>query len=73
VTAVAAPARPISSEPAADVAAARRSPSRLAAVSRSGLLDSAAEDAFDALTRMASVLLKVPASFVSVVDEARDF
>jgi signal transduction histidine kinase len=49
------------------------SPLRLAAVSRSGLLDTPPEEAFDALTRLAATLLRVPASFVSVVDEGRDF
>jgi signal transduction histidine kinase len=57
----------------AEIEARRASPSRLAAVQRSGLLDSAPEPAFDALTRMAAALLKVPASFVSVVDAERDF
>jgi signal transduction histidine kinase len=52
---------------------ARRAPQRLAAVVRSGLLDSAPEPSFDALTRMAALLLKVPASFVSIVDAERDF
>lgn len=50
-----------------------KSPARLAAVARSGLLDSAPEQAFDALTRMAATLLKVPVSFVAVVDSERDF
>lgn len=49
------------------------SPARLAAVVRSGLLDSEPEQVFDALTRMAATLLKVPASFVAVVDSDRDF
>ena len=40
---------------------------------RSGLLDSEPEQVFDALTRMAATLLKVPASFVAVVDSDRDF
>ncbi len=50
-----------------------RSPERLAAVERSGLLDSEPEEAFDALTRLAALLLKAPASFVSIVDAERDF
>lgn len=50
-----------------------RSPDRLAAVQRSGLLDSAPEEAFDALTRLAALLLNAPASFVSIVDAERDF
>ena len=55
------------------LAAAVRSPSRLAAVVRSGLLDSPTEEAFDALTRMAVALLRVPASYVTIVDGHRDF
>jgi signal transduction histidine kinase len=48
-------------------------PSRLAAVERSGLAGSAAEESFDALTQLAARLLKVPASFISVVDANHDF
>lgn len=50
-----------------------RSPSRLTAVQRLQILDSAPEEAFDALTRLATMLLKATASFVSVVDADRDF
>jgi len=46
---------------------------RLAAVRASGLLDSEVEEAFDRLTRLAVRLVKVPAAFVSLVDEHRDF
>lgn len=46
---------------------------RLAAVLRSGLLDSEPEEAFDGLVRLAARLLGVPAAFVSVVDAERDF
>lgn len=49
------------------------SPSRLAAVERSGLLASAAEESFDALTQLAARLLNVPASFISVVGADHDF
>lgn len=49
------------------------SPSRLAAVERSGLAGSAAEEPFDALTQLAARLLKVPASFISIVDATHDF
>jgi hypothetical protein len=49
------------------------SPSRLAAVERSGLLASAAEESFDSLTKLAARLLKVPASFISVVGAGHDF
>jgi PAS domain S-box-containing protein len=51
----------------------RADPARLAALRESGLLDSAPEEAFDALTRLAARLVRVPASFISLVDEDRDF
>lgn len=50
-----------------------QSPSRLAQVERSGLLESDAEEAFDGLTRLAARLLKVPASFISVIGADHDF
>src|SRR5215210_1125110 len=53
--------------------AAVRSESRLAAVRATGLLDTPSEPAFDRLTRLAVRLLRVPASFLSLVDEERDF
>jgi len=46
---------------------------RLAAVKATGLLDSEVEEAFDRLTRLAVRLVKIPAAFVSLVDEDRDF
>jgi signal transduction histidine kinase len=46
---------------------------RLAAVNATGLLDSEVEEAFDRLTRLAVRLVRVPAAFVSLVDEDRDF
>jgi GAF domain-containing protein len=48
------------------------SAARLEAVRESGLLDQSS-DAFDRLTRLAYALLGVPATFLSVVDEDRDF
>jgi PAS domain S-box-containing protein len=51
----------------------RGDPARLAALRESGLLDSEPEEAFDALTRLAARLVRVPASFISLVDEDRDF
>jgi PAS domain S-box-containing protein len=56
-----------------DVDEAIRSAARLAALRGTGLLDSAAEPAFDRLTKLAVRLLRVPASFLSLVDEERDF
>jgi len=42
-------------------------------VRSTGLLDSEVEEAFDRLTRLAVRLVKIPAAFVSLVDEDRDF
>ena len=50
-----------------------RNASRLASLSRSGLMDSAAEPAFDRLTILAAELLRVPVALVSLVDERRQF
>jgi PAS domain S-box-containing protein len=51
----------------------RRDPARLAALRATGLLDTDPEPAFDRLTRLAVALLGVPAAFLSLVDEHRDF
>ncbi|MCZ2499093.1 GAF domain-containing protein [Xylophilus sp. Kf1] len=51
---------------------ALRSPSRLAAVRRLEFAE-APEAAFDGITRLAARLLGVPASFVSIVEDERDF
>lgn len=48
-------------------------PERLAAVRRTGLLDSPPEEVFDRLTRLATKVLGVPVSFLTLVDETRDF
>jgi PAS domain S-box-containing protein len=53
--------------------AAVRDPARLAAVRGTELLDTPPEPAFDRLTRLAVRLLGVPATFLSLVDEDRDF
>jgi PAS domain S-box-containing protein len=47
--------------------------SRLAALRRLKLLDSAPEEGFDRLTRLAAKLLSAPVSLVSLVDERRQF
>ena len=52
---------------------AQRSPRRLAAVRATGLLDMPSLGGFDRLTRLGSRLLGVPATFISLVDEHRDF
>jgi len=48
-------------------------PERLAALRRSALLDSPVEAAFDRLTRLATEILGVPVSLVSLVDGDRQF
>ena len=64
--------RPPPSDPE-DVDRWLQSPARLAAVARSGLLASATEETFDGLTKLAARLLKVPASFISVLGADHDF
>ena len=49
------------------------SPERLEAVKRTGLLDSDPEESFDRLTRLAAKLVGAPVTFISLVDEHRDF
>jgi len=48
-------------------------PARLAAVARTGLLDTAPEERFDRLTREAAELTGAPVAFISLVDKERDF
>ena len=50
-----------------------RNPARLAVLRRTGLLDTASEEVFDRLTRLAVKLVRVPSSFISLVDADRDF
>lgn len=50
-----------------------RDPARIAALARTGLLDSGADPSFDRLTRLASRLLSVPAMLVSLVDIDRQY
>ncbi len=49
------------------------SASRLDVLRSTGLLDTASEESFDRLTRLAVHLVGAPAAFVSLVDEWRDF
>lgn len=56
-----------------DIEAARHDPARLQAVLETGLLDTPPEESFDRLTRLATRLLGVPAAYVSLVDDQRDF
>jgi sigma-B regulation protein RsbU (phosphoserine phosphatase) len=46
---------------------------RLAAVARTGLLDTEPEEAFDRLARLAAELLGAPLAFVTIVDDRRSF
>jgi sigma-B regulation protein RsbU (phosphoserine phosphatase) len=48
-------------------------PARLAAVWRSGLLDTGPEEVFDRLARLAASLLGTPFAYVTVVDDRRSF
>ena len=48
-------------------------PTRLAALRRASLLDTVAEEGFDRLTRLATTVLGVPVSLVSLVDADRQF
>jgi signal transduction histidine kinase/ActR/RegA family two-component response regulator len=48
-------------------------PLRLAAVRATALLDTPTEESFDRLTRLATRVIGAPASFLSLVDEQRDF
>ena len=48
-------------------------PVRLQAVRETGLLDSAVDESFDRLTRLAAKLTGAPVTFISLVDETRDF
>ncbi|MBC8100010.1 MAG: GAF domain-containing protein [Armatimonadetes bacterium] len=50
-----------------------QNPDRLAALRNTALLDTAPEIAFDRLTRLASIVLGVPVSLVSLVDTDRQF
>ena len=56
-----------------DPAAVLRSPDRLAALARTGLLDAAAEPALDRLAALAATVLRVPVVLVSLVDADRQF
>ena len=53
--------------------AAISDPGRLAIVRATHLLDSGTEEAFDRLTRLAAKLTGAPVTFISMVDEDRDF
>jgi GAF domain-containing protein len=50
-----------------------RNLNRLAALGRTGLLDTPAEEAFDRVTRIATRLFRTPVALVSLVDRDRQF
>lgn len=53
--------------------ALRDDPTRLAAVRATGLLDAPRSEDFDRITRVGAAALQVPATFISLVDDQRDF
>src|SRR6476620_5575805 len=56
-----------------DLLAIVRNLNRLAAVQRTGLLDTPAEEPFDRFTRLATRIFKTPVALVSIVDADRQF
>lgn len=57
----------------ASSASALLNPRRVAAVNATGLLDTSPHKSFDRLTKIGSRLIGAPATFISLVDECRDF
>lgn len=57
----------------ATIAASINSAERLDSLRRTGLLDTPPEECFDRLTRLAAKLIGVQATFISLVDQSRDF
>ena len=68
-----ADARGHSMPDAAAILSTLRTRERLDALAQTDLLDTPAEESFDRLTRLAAKLINVPATFISLVDEQRDF
>ena len=64
---------PTPATPAAAKADAVSDPRRLHALKSTGLLDTSATQGFDRITRLGAKLLHVPATFISLVDDHRDF
>ena len=56
-----------------EIEKARSDANRLGAVRGTGLLDTPPTAALDRLTQLAAALIEVPATFISLVDENRDF
>jgi len=70
---VAAEGRRLGIETALDLQTSLSNRERVDAVLRTQLLDTPPEESFDRLTRLAAKLVNVPATFISLVDEGRDF
>lgn len=60
-------------DPARNQHPARVDPQRVGSVRATGLLDSPTSGGFDRLTRIGAQLLGVPTTFISLVDDRRDF
>lgn len=56
-----------------DVQAAASRPERLAALARTGLLDTPPEENFDRLTRLVARIMNTPLALVNLIDEDRQF
>ena len=56
-----------------DAAAAARDPERVAALEKTGLLDSDVDPAFDRIARLAAQILNAPVALVSLVDADRQY
>ena len=59
--------------PSSDLELSLRSRKRLEALVQTQLLDTPPEESFDRLTKLAAKLIGVPATFISLVDQNRDF
>lgn len=60
-------------EDQAPAASTLTDPKRVAAVKALGLLDTLPASGFDRITRLGAAVLKVPTTFISLVEENRDF
>ena len=61
------------SHPESDLASVLQNEERLEALRQTSLLDSPPEEAFDRLTRLATVVLHVPVAIISLLDRDRQF
>lgn len=70
---VSAPMSAMPSPRILDPQSAVADPRRLDAVLHTGLLDTPPEESFDRLIKLAAKLIGVPSTFISLVDQSRDF